>query len=295
MDWTAGASHNWCMKRPGLLILLLFLAVASVDLVVWSMLRHSADAMSPGDPLRWPHAPAALLLAFICGQVSLVAVWSGVARRPAPWPLAVAAVVVLAWGVLLSGPLRAVVPSWFGTAGWLIVLSAQALAVAGPLWGIRLAGMRLIAPTASRPNGQPRSDRPVQFSIAYVLAWMTALAIVLGLYRWSFEAGSVALGEATWSDRRAWLEIALVAVGNAAVAWPALWAMLAAGRPLLRMAAPMLAVVLLIGFYGLLDISPAHRWGIAVFYVAQTALLVGALGVVRIDGYRVMADRATQH
>ena len=276
--------HNRRMQTRGPLILLLGLAIVAVDLVAVSVV-----CLQPGPLILWPHPTLGLFLALVCAQVSLVATWVGLARRPAPWPAAAAVVVAISAGALLAFALSSEVPSdWFGSLGWPLVLSLQTIAVVGPLWIARLAGTRLVTQEDLRQAGHTDPDRPVQFSIAYLLGWMTALAIVLGLVRWVLVDGVLGLGDATWPDPHAWLEVAVVSVGNAVVAWPIPWAVLGTRRPVFRALAPLLATGLVIAVFCLLSESAAHRWTFTWLYAAQSAVLVAALGVFRIAGYRLV-------
>ena len=272
------------MQTRGPLILLLLLAVVSVDLVAVSVV-----CLQPDTSVFWPHPTLGLFLAMACAQVSLVATWVGLARRPVPWPVAAAVAIVIVAGALLALSLSGKMPPRFGTLGWLVVLSLQTIAVVGPFWIARPAGLRLV--TLDELGGgaaKTDPDRPVQFSIAYLLGWMTALAIVLGLVRWVLRGDVLALGDFTWSDRHAWLDVTVVSLGNAAIAWPAPWAVLGTGRRIMGPLLLCLATGAVIAVWGLLSGSAAHRWTFALFCAAQMAVLVGVLGVFRIAGYRLV-------
>ena len=273
------------MQTRSPLILLLVLAVVCVDLVAVSLV-----CWQPYTGILWPHPILGVFLALVCAQVSLVTTWVGLARRPVPWPVAAAVVVVVALGALLGLSLSGRIPSyWFGPRlDWLAGLSLQTLAVVGPLWIARLAGLRVVTQEGLRSAAKTDSDRPVQFSIAYLLGWMTALAIVLGSLRWVLGGDMLLLSDASWPVGHAWLEVAVFSLGNAAIAWPAPWAVLGARRRIAGTLMLCLAAGGLLAVYLLVSGSTAHRWTFAVFCAVQVAVLVAVLGVFRVAGYRLV-------
>ncbi len=272
------------MRQCGPLTALLVLATLAVDLPTIFALRGE-----PGH--HWPHAPLPLLLALIFSQVSLVAMWVGLARRPMHWPLAALVGLLLVWGAVLADPGFQVIPGWFGTLGWPMVLSLQAIAVVGPLWMARWVGVRVETAAGFRPLDRPDPDRPIQFSIAFLLGWITLVAVFLGLCRWMLLTGWLRPDSAGWGDAEDWKEIALVVAGNAVLAWPLPWAVLGTRLPLLRGLVGCLAVVAVIGTYELMDISAAYHVAFRMLFLAQAGLLAGSLAIVRIDGYRLIGRR----
>lgn len=269
------------MRSRGPLIGLLVLATVAVDLVVLVEL-----AARDGNIDR---APGLLLLgmlyALMFSQGSLLAIWVGLARRPAPWPLATTIVAGLTWavsmGILCSQ--TDPVPVEFLAVMTLI----QMAAVIVPLWIVRLVGARLVAAPDHRPGGRTGPDRPGQFSIGYLLGWMTAGAIVLGLVRWTLSAGVLTMDGELWRSPRFWWVAARIVAGNALIAWSGAWAMLGTRRLTLRALAPCLALGLVVGYYYVSGASEHTEW-MSFIYAGQTALLVGSLGVVRIDGFRLL-------
>lgn len=268
-------------RRP--LIVLLLLAIASVDLVVASLV------MQPGPWVLRSGASRCVFMAMVCAQVSLAATWLGLARRPVPWPATAAVVTVVLLAVFLANPPFRGVPGWLEGGGWLTIFSTQTIAVAAPFWMARAAGLRVVAPSEIERAAAAAAGRPVQFSIAYLLGWMTALAIVLGLGQFAIRRYLPSLSHSLWSRQDFWVGLVCVSVGNAAIAWPAPWAVLGVRRRKAGILLLCLATGGVVAVWGLLlSGGVANCLRLAVFCVPQVALLVAVLGVFRVAGYRLV-------
>ena len=161
-----------------------------------------------------------------------------------------------------------------------------AVLLLGTIWGFlmlaRLLGLGLVRTADARCT-----LRPLQFSIADMLLWTTALAVVLGLLRWLALDWDWLLGLAI--DWGVWGILFPVAV----VALAAMFFALGRGRTLLRAVLLPLSIVAGVGMlavpallrgqpYGHLDL-----WNDAELVVFPAAWLVGSLWLLRLAGYRL--------
>ena len=126
----------------------------------------------------WKADGTCLSAALFSGQFGLVAVWAvvGVGRWYWRWP----AMFVLAG--LLAGVWTAIAPS-YDSSRWTAALIMQSLAVVVICGVLRFFGfrLRLLDSLGRIADGATTNLEPMQFQIAHVLVWTTALAIVMGI------------------------------------------------------------------------------------------------------------------
>jgi len=232
-------------------------------------------------PLSWPH-PAFLLAVALCGsQLSLAAIWVGAGSGWFPWRLAGFFATVAFWGVLSEVTCPNMVAS---RPEILTDLSASLFIFMEPflifwvLFPLRTAGFRLVrngngGTTASGPDVRT----PRQFSLSYLLAWMTAIAVVLSTLRYLVLNGFPFLPVSIFSkpdgDTLGCLAKLVL-----------FWAVLGSRRPILTAAIPCLLL--------LLGVVPAFFSPTGKLVIVETALLVGAFSVIRAAGYRLRRDMA---
>ena len=276
------------MKGSRLLIVLFLLATVSADLVMLSMAGRQEWWVPKHFFFLTPAMALAIVLAL--SQVSLVTIWASVSRMQLPWRLTGVIAVVSLWSVASFVFLR-------GTATRtdyslddfdnqilnraLILLTALFPYATGLLLArpFRLAGATLprvgVNDAGSDRNG---ARRPIQFSLSYLLAWTTTVAIALGTakylvrYRFPFVPLEVAN--------------AYVMHGTILIALTATWAVLGARRPG-RASAYLFAACSLGGVAAyLIGLSPTQVMTI-LLVLAQLPLLLGSLWVFRVAGYRL--------
>ncbi|HYW78839.1 MAG TPA: hypothetical protein VE890_04645, partial [Thermoguttaceae bacterium] len=122
---------------------------------------------------------------------------------------------------------------------------------------------------------------PWQFSIADLLRWMTAMAVVLGM------AQSVAFYDLLPRNLAALAEIATWAAANTLLALLALWAVVGNGPPVRRLLALVVLSGVIAGLLGWLAPDSDKGMAAAILYLMQAILLTASLGVLRVVGYRV--------
>ena len=255
------------------LIWLLILATVLIDGAVWSL--FVAD-----DRIRatsWPHP---VLFALTFSQVSLVAVWAALGTSRLPWRLAGTVLVIASW----SATLATLSDGQFGynSTQWVSLLGGQALVLFAPLSVARAGGVRLLETTTSNPSQEGSSGLGKwQFSLASVMAWITATAVVLGFTQYTVDPQFLPLAP------HVWISAAVLIASHSAMAVAVLWAVLGTGRPIGRTAALCLTVAAVLALYGLLPESLAHARVLTVLCLVQAALLIGSLCVGRVAGYRL--------
>jgi len=291
------------MKNARLLAILLVAATVLVDLVALS-----AAADSHGFPPEWPHPARVVLVALAMSQVSLAAIWMGWGRAWLSWRTLILVLTVVVWSRLMAWSVQpdsadtlwnALVAVWFSSRGILSepdgiirpatmygqVLSAQCLGFLVPSCLVRIAGAKLIRESdVQQPDETIRNRRRSQFSLGYLLSWMTVLAVSLGAlqhafdYRFLWDFGG-------WS----WWSWWVFPLAYAALALAALWTALGTRRPWLRCVALALTTVGGIAAVDRLAVTRAYT----AFCVLQVAWLLASLWVVRVAGYRIVrAPRA---
>jgi hypothetical protein len=227
------------------------------------------------------------LLALIMSQATLVSIWMALGRAPSSLRMLGAVGVIM----LLSGVPLIVSETYHGRV---VLLLGVGGIVAVCLLLARARGLRCIH-DLDRETGEAGGRKPWQFSIAQLLAWTTALAVVLGLLKWArfFDAFSPELSMSVAG-------MIFLEPGRALVTFAALWMMLGRGTPIRRFPALVIAEIASFGLPSVLFRMPsAHEIGIIVCFMAVEAIVfVGTLLVFRRIGYRVQWNRrsaATQN
>jgi len=268
------------MRNRWVLIGLLILATVLVDLVVWSIVLSDSGPSPP--PAALVEVARLVLPSLACAQVSLVAIWVALGGTSLPWRLVGLIVVVASWVGLVAVARSAAAPEkFFETYGTVFLLS-DAIAVLGPVAVARFAGVRLGTTTEILSTPDPLANRGRwQFSLGYLFSWLTAVAVTLGLLKWTIDYQVVPSLLAQWD------EMTVASVGSAAIALVALWTALGTRRPALRIGLLGVTTVTAIAFYRLL--GGLHLWLPAVLIcLVQVFWLLASLGVCRVAGYRIV-------
>jgi hypothetical protein len=250
-----------------MLIELLIVATLLVDLIACS-----------GEP-SLGHRLVNEALAF--SQISLVTIWSAFGRKTLPWRLMLVVVVIGAWALAISHPL--------GSAdriqnAWMMALLMQAGLIFGVLLFARGLGVGLSDGTVpGGDKGPGLRPRLPQFSIGYLLAWITATAVVLSLLKSGLDRRVLFPGPFP----NYWREAAAFSLANGALALAVLWTLLA-GRW-----RPSLLLLYLLAAVGIVACELVQKRGANEPSTALTMAslqllwLTGSLWVVRMAGYRI--------
>ena len=274
------SSENRAMRGSRLLIGLLVLATVAVDGVVLVSV-----GIQRWVPPVWPHPTLGLLFALAFSQVSLMAIWLGLGQRPSPWRLVGMVLTVAAWSGALPWVLRSGPPFHTATP-WAIMLLGLGLLIAIGVAIARTLGVRLVEIDApAEPSGDGLGPR--QFSLGYLLAWMTAVPVVLGTLQ--YMVPGELLGDAVQRSLR--LDVVLINGGLAITALACLAAMLGAGSPICRSILLLVSVAVVIAVVIPLATPVAQRT-LILMNLSHVLLLAGSLGVVRIAGYRLVRERS---
>ncbi len=264
------------MRGSRLLIGLLVLASVAVD----AMMLVSVG-MDRWVPPEWPHPTLGLLFALAFSQVSLMAMWLGLGRRPSPWRLVALVLTVAAW----SGALPWVLgggPPFHAATPWATMLLGLGLLIVIGVMIARTLGVRLVeidAPSEAHTDGLG----PRQFSLGYLLAWMTAVPVVLGMLQYMIP-GEL-LGDAV--QRSLEMDVVLIDGGLAITALACLAAILGVGWPIWRSILVAVSVAVVIAVEIPLAVTPIAQRTLILMNLSHVLLLAGSLGVVRIAGYRL--------
>lgn len=224
-------------------------------------------------------------------QIGLLGIWLALGLLAGPWRLLCVLGDVVAW----SDAFFRLMSSLGGIAGspgremWIWPFAAHVAITALPLLIARAAGMRMIciggASSNALPSGQPRR---FQFSIGYLLAWTTVVAVVLSTlqYLTAFKGLEYML------YFYAWTYLAFCGLYTA-LAIGALWLVFGTWPLPGRILAFILVGVLATGSHCWLDRGDLDQslFRVLAFYAIEAALLLGSLAVVRIAGYRLRWHR----
>ena len=253
------------MKTFPPLIWLLLLTTVLVDLAAYSFALHEPSS-------RWAYVP---LLALQRSQVSLMALWLVLGRGSAAWRLAGVMVGVALWSGLLAA-----LPKMPKLTELAVVPLAQAAIVGLPHLPTRLR--RIMRKHTDVEQSGPAESEPGrwQFSIAQMLGWMTALAIVLAALQ-SFQLLTLNTIE-PW-EVLAEGNIVLFLFRRAAIAWLVGWAILRQPFPI---ATPGVLVVVLAAILLLQPLLSPGSAALFALLVFEVLLLAGSLTVVRVAGFR---------
>lgn len=265
------------MKGSRVLIWLLLLATVLVDCVALCMFGTGRLPQ-----MEWPHPVLSVLFALPFSQVGLAAIWVGLGVPSAPWRLTGGFLVVVCWSIALAATLGNDVPAGYTSTHWTALLLGQTLAILIPLSIARPSGVRLAGTPATDPRRGSAAERtPWQFSLGYLLAWITAVAIVLGMVQYTIRY------ELLPRAPIAWVEIGILSVSHGGIALSLLWIMLGTVRPTLQIAMPCSLTLLFVGGSFWLACDSGFRSALGMLFFGDALLLVGSLWVLRVAGYRV--------
>jgi hypothetical protein len=211
-------------------------------------------------------------------QVSLAALWCGWGRGHLPWRLAMLVLIATGWAMALSRVANVEDYESFKTNWSLLLLALAAGILVASTLG-RIARARIVAIHSSTDDAEPTVAR-WQFSIGYMLAWMTAVAIILGVLKSTLRINGTFVLEFVPI-------LAATAIAWGLIALAALWAALGTNRTILRLAllvaAVAIAALILWSSGGVGTLWTAVR--LSTFHAAW---IVAALLVLRVAGYRII-------
>ena len=168
-----------------------------------------------------------------------------------------------------------------------ILYLLQAAVIVAALGVARMAGVRLVLVSRGVLPDESLVRRPrLQFSLGYLLSWVTAVAVALGSMSYVLEYRHILP-----SFRDEWAPLAALSLGDAAIALGALWMALGARTPALRTIVLCLAVLATLAVW-YLAIGLGEDWiGVSILLV-QILWLLASLAVVRVAGYRLVRRAA---
>jgi hypothetical protein len=269
------------MSVRRLLIGLLLLATVLVDCALVKTVGPFPLTLHPTRLFAWT---------LQLSQVSLMAIWLALGRTSGPLRLMGTVMVVALW----SWALADYAPRDVHLKVSAIDLTALTVAVSVPLLVARWLGLRLVD-VSSAPEAEDLAggSRRFQFSIAYLLGWITALALMLGMLQYVTPFWNLQMGRhnALWALSVEWRG-AVFRIGHAALAWSALWAVLGKRRPVVR-----ILTLCAVGGTAVITTflaNPRFAGGIAcvlALFSLEALLLISPLVVFRVAGYRLRVRR----
>jgi len=268
------------MRNARLLIHLLLCATVLVDLVVVSVVL--AD---PGSRLQ-PNVPRVFVVfSLMMSQVNLLAAWIGFAGRSLPWRIVALVLTVVLWSTVVGIVGDAVEPLWSAGAFrslFIVLFLAQAVFVFATLWMARFAGAKLVRTSDVASTGQAVCGRTrLQFSLGTLLAWITTIAVVLGLFQWGVTNYGIL-------ELLVDVSVAIWLLENAAFVLLALWAALGTRHLLLQLLVAALAVSAAVLTRYTLANADGDRMVYSALTISTFVLQLGFLAVFRVAGYRLM-------
>jgi hypothetical protein len=262
------------MRPVRLLVILLVMATLLVDLVVVSWVV----ATQPMVPADWPPPAVVALFALSLAQVGLVAVWTGFGGRSLPWRILGLVLTIGLWSRLVAWTLGSP-----GYVHWTRLLTTQSVAILVPLWAARLRGVRLARADSARLSLATASGPgPLQFSLRYLLSWITVLAVILGLVQYAvgFEELAVVPLSELWT-------IGLFPLSHGGLVLAAFWVVAGKkrlwGRALVAIAATAATIAANHLWAGIEEL-----WPYTGLCVLQMLWVVASLSVFRVAGYRLV-------
>ena len=260
------------MRSARFLVCLLLLAAVLVDLAVMSAF-YAVDYRD----LQWPDPFLVVLFSLAFSQVGLVAIWAALGGTPLPWRLAGMVSVVALWSLGLAAAAEGSLTK-SGKTDWTVLLLVHSLLFLAILLTVRSRGGWLLARThVDSPSVRPR----YQFSLGYLLAWLTATAIGLGMLRWSIDREDLNWDPGYWIGN-----VAALSSGNLVLAFAALWSVMGTKSLIHRSLTMCSATAIVTGLYWLVALQPDRFVGLTVLSFLQAMWLVAGLGVFRVAGYR---------
>ncbi|MBN2022518.1 MAG: hypothetical protein JW809_06960 [Pirellulales bacterium] len=264
------------MRSARVLIGLLVLATVAVDLVVLAMFPE-AGFLHGG--LANPRVVLLGVLAF--GQTGVLAVLVALARPGSPWPWTGLFAGVVFEALLFCFMRLGVEPATILAASTFFFFQAIVV-LAGLLflrrWGYALRHASVPAPAPDDPK------RPLQFSLARLFGWMTAMAVCLSL------AQVVLARTLDYSRTNEWMsEGVAFASASALLTLATTWAVLGRQRATIRWSIAVLAVPVAVTMAPWSDeVEWARFFGL---FVPMFVLMLASLAVIRLAGYRFERTR----
>jgi hypothetical protein len=234
------------------------------------LLRRIVPTLAP--PFR--DFLAALLQGFPVSQGALVAFWAALGGGRTLWRS-------------LAVVLGAIAAVWWMNRADPYPDLGETIELLAPTWGLLLVARLLGLGLVPSPNAL-RTLQPLQFTIADMLLWTTAVAVVSGLLRWlALDWGFLFMEAVEWYNWAGFSFVGLVAMATMFLA-------LGRGRPLLRILLLPLSLAACMGMIEVIHIiihgetRPAPDLGFVAIIVASMAgWLVGSLWLIRLAGYRL--------
>ncbi len=250
------------MQSRHLLIPLLIVAHVLIGLVVWSL----------GDIPE--HGQRLFLAVVAASQVNLLAIWTALGRRAAPWRLVALVAAVVGWS-WIEASVTGDDPYWVGlllpTAATLVAVLAVA----------RFSKLRLHITDADHTYIE--DDRPWQFSLGHLFAWTTSLAICLGLLSLTFRHCH------DWNGSNL-SKLPAITIGSTVVVLICCLSLASIAHLRQGLVALLLSLVLLaFVFERILPVLIHPSMG--VFVGLQIPVIVATLLVCRMAGYRMSWKR----
>ena len=266
------------MRPVRLLVILLVVATLLVDLVV-----VSAVASHQIVPDGRPHLALDALFTLCMAQVGLVAIGTGFGGKSLPWRSLALILTIGLWSRLVAWS-DDVFDDGSLVNGCTCVLVAQSILMLVLLGALRFRGMRLVRASDKHPS-QPLAPgrRPFQFSLGYLLSWITVLGVVLGLAQYTLEFDLIM--EHLRVNR--WV-LPVAAVSHAGLVLAGLWAVFGGARLWAR----ALVVVLIAAAANVAchRCSPPGSRDLLRYTglcLLQVFWVVASLSVFRVAGYRI--------
>jgi hypothetical protein len=221
------------------------------------------------------------LIALTVAQGNLVAVWAVWGGRLRPWRFVAACVAAVA-GLLALGVDEAP-PN--DKAMWVFVAALEMVFAGVAMFGARMLGVESIdRPEADEIDARQAPRVWFQFSLASLLSWTAAVAVVL--------AASHYLPRRPVWNIFGQPEAAPIFGTSVLAAFGSVWVSLGTRRGPVRLGCLILAMLagVVILLASVPDVAP---WEFALFFLVQAAYLTGTLWLARLAGYRLAWRRRT--
>lgn len=224
----------------------------------------------------------------LCGaacssQTILVVMWLVFGRTPCPLRVVVLVIVIATWSMTMAS---LNLPSAFIACCLVITAFLASL----PMWLMRWCRWQVVAVTGKTDDGQVASAPcPFQYSIRYLLAWMTAVAIISSICHYVFTSNP-AWPPLLEHDFLVWSTIGINCCIVALPGVPLLWALLGTASLRWRISVGLSGVLLTIVLDGIRSLPHLGVNPIIIMIIAMALPLF----VVRIAGYRFARRRKTK-
>ena len=276
------SGQNWGMRSARFLVCLLLVAAVLVDLAALLMVRAAGGA-----DLEWPHPLLAGLFSLAFSQVNLVTFWAAMGRSILPWRLAALAAVVTLWSLALAVAARGA-GLGYTSDDWTFLLAGPPVVLLVLLSFFRVRGWRLAHLDQVEPM---EAKTPLQFTLGYLLAWITATAITLGMFRWTVDFELLIAGGYDWSVGP---DVIAVILLNSGLGLATVYGVLGAAGMVFRALVILLSAGIAVIATTRLPNSPEYSQAFAFLWLLEVLWLVAALSVLRVAGFRLKRLRAAK-